>query len=67
MFEKLDWFEKRFEELTKLMSDPKLWDNPTEFPKYAREHAELKAAFASFPEDADRLYPGWRKILAPNT
>ncbi|HCD37759.1 MAG TPA: peptide chain release factor 1 [Candidatus Omnitrophica bacterium] len=41
MFDRLEWFEKRFEELNKLMSDPKAWDNPNEFPKYAREHSEL--------------------------
>ena len=41
MFEKLEWFEKRFEELNKLMSDPRAWDNPDDFPRYAREHSEL--------------------------
>jgi ribulose-bisphosphate carboxylase large chain len=30
---------------------------------YAREHRELARAFASFPGDADRLYPGWRDRL----
>jgi ribulose-bisphosphate carboxylase large chain len=40
------------------------WRLGIDLPEYARDHAELKAAFASFPEDADRLYPGWREKLA---
>ena len=31
MFEKLEWSEKRFEELAMLMSDPKTLGNPAEF------------------------------------
>ncbi|MEW5774925.1 MAG: ribulose-bisphosphate carboxylase [Thermodesulfobacteriota bacterium] len=31
--------------------------------EYAREHRELARAFASFPADADALYPGWRDAL----
>jgi len=30
---------------------------------YAQDHLELKGAFASFPADADALYPGWREAL----
>ena len=30
---------------------------------FALEHPELKGAFESFPEDADKLYPGWRDRL----
>lgn len=30
---------------------------------YAQDHAELRDAFQSFPEDADALYPDWRKHL----
>ncbi|OGL38915.1 MAG: peptide chain release factor 1 [Candidatus Schekmanbacteria bacterium RIFCSPHIGHO2_02_FULL_38_11] len=41
MFEKLEWSEKRFEELAMLMSDPKTLGNPAEFSKYAKEHSEL--------------------------
>jgi len=43
------------------------WRQGIDLLEYAREHAELKAAFASFPEDADRLYPSWREKLALNT
>jgi ribulose-bisphosphate carboxylase large chain len=30
---------------------------------WAREHHEFARAFASFPQDADALYPGWREKL----
>jgi ribulose-bisphosphate carboxylase large chain len=30
---------------------------------FAREHSELKGAFESFPQDADKLFPGWREKL----
>ncbi len=29
----------------------------------AKEHAELRGAFESFPESADQFYPGWREAL----
>ncbi|MFV0371595.1 MAG: ribulose-bisphosphate carboxylase, partial [Azonexus sp.] len=32
---------------------------------WAREHREFARAFASFPQDADQLYPGWRDRLDP--
>ena len=30
---------------------------------YAKTHAELKGAFLTFPNDADDIYPGWKKTL----
>lgn len=30
---------------------------------FAKEHREFARAFESFPEDADRLYPDWRRVL----
>ncbi len=39
------------------------WRAGADLPSYARDHAELARAFASFPQDADALYPGWRAIL----
>ncbi|MDA8362764.1 MAG: ribulose-bisphosphate carboxylase [Gammaproteobacteria bacterium] len=30
---------------------------------WAKEHNEFARAFESFPQDADRLYPGWRERL----
>ena len=31
--------------------------------QWAKEHQEFARAFESFPHDADRLFPGWRKTL----
>lgn len=31
--------------------------------EYAQDHPELKGVFASFTDDADKLYPGWRDLL----
>ena len=32
--------------------------------EFAREHREFARAFMSFPNDADKLFPGWRDKLA---
>ena len=32
--------------------------------EFAREHREFARAFLSFPNDADKLFPGWRDKLA---
>lgn len=39
------------------------WRQGIDLVDYAREHAELRGAFASFAADADQLYPGWRDTL----
>jgi len=39
------------------------WRQGIDPVRYALEHRELARAFASFPEDADALYPGWRTAL----
>ncbi|MEO5373465.1 MAG: ribulose-bisphosphate carboxylase [Alphaproteobacteria bacterium] len=39
------------------------WRKGINLLEYARDHRELAGAFASFPRDADRLYPGWRTVL----
>lgn len=31
--------------------------------EWAKEHPEFARAFASFPQDADQIYPGWRDKL----
>ena len=31
--------------------------------QYAKTHAEMKGAFLTFPNDADQIYPGWKKAL----
>lgn len=39
------------------------WKQGVDALEYARSHKELARAFESFPADADKLYPGWRKLL----
>lgn len=39
------------------------WQQGINLLDYAQDHAELRGAFASFPADADQLYPGWRAAL----
>jgi len=39
------------------------WQNGIDPLDHARTHRDLARAFASFPEDADALYPGWRQVL----
>lgn len=39
------------------------WQQGIDLVDYAKEHAALRGAFASFPSDADALYPGWRTAL----
>jgi ribulose-bisphosphate carboxylase large chain len=39
------------------------WQQGVNLVEYAKEHNELARAFESFPQDADRFHPGWRKSL----
>jgi len=39
------------------------WQSAADPLEFAREHKEFAGAFASFPKDADKLYPGWREKL----
>jgi len=39
------------------------WSKGIDLVAYAGDHPELAQAFASFPTDADALYPGWRARL----
>lgn len=41
MFQKLEAVKEKYEELSRLMSDPKVISNPSEFQKYAKEQAEI--------------------------
>ncbi len=50
MFDKLKNIEKRYHELNKLLSDPKVIAQPSEFQKFAREHAELAGIVQEFRE-----------------
>ena len=42
MFEKLEAVEKRYEELTKMISDPEVISNQSEWQKLMKEHASIE-------------------------
>ena len=48
MFDKLTGVEDRFLEVEKLLSDPKIVQNRTDYEKYVREHAELNKIVTVF-------------------
>jgi len=39
------------------------WRQKADPVEFAKEHRAFARAFVSFPNDADRLYPGWREAL----
>ena len=50
MFDKLEAVEKRYEELTKMISDPEVISNQTEWQKAIKEHAAIEDIVAKFRE-----------------
>lgn len=50
MFEKLEDVEKRYDELTKLISDPAIIAKSSEWQKLIKEHAEISDIVAKFRE-----------------
>ena len=50
MFEKLETVEKRYEELTKLISDPEVISRHTEWQKLMKEHASIEEIVFKFRE-----------------
>ena len=50
MFEKLENVEKRYEELTKLISDPEVISNHEEWQKLMKEHASIEDIVVKFRE-----------------
>ena len=50
MFEKLEAVEKRYEELTKMISDPDIIANQIEWQKLMKEHASMEDVVAKFIE-----------------
>ena len=50
MFEKLEAVEKRYEELTKIISDPEVIANQTEWQKAMKEHASIEEIVLKFRE-----------------
>jgi peptide chain release factor 1 len=50
MFEKLEAVEKRYEELTKMIADPNVISNQTEWQKAIKEHASIEEIVLKFRE-----------------
>ena len=50
MFEKLETVEKRYDELTKMISDPEVISNHTEWQKLMKEHASIEEIVLKFRE-----------------
>ncbi len=50
MFEKLEAIEKKYDELTKLISDPEIISNQNEWRKYMKEHASMEDVVQKFRE-----------------
>ncbi len=50
MFEKLEAVEKRYEELTKLIADPEIIANQSEWQKLMKEHASIEDIVLKFRE-----------------
>ena len=50
MFQKLEGVEKRYEELTKKISDPEVIANQTEWQKSIKEHAEIQDTVEKYRE-----------------
>ena len=50
MFEKLEAVEKRYEELTKIISDAEVLSNQSEWQKAMKEHASIEEVVMKFRE-----------------
>ena len=50
MFEKLEAVEKRYDELTKLIADPEVISNQSEWQKLMKEHASMEEIVLKFRE-----------------
>ena len=50
MFQKLEDVEKRYEELTKKISDPEIISKQNEWREYMKEHAEIEPIVEKFRE-----------------
>ena len=51
MFDKLDSVEKRYEELTKLISDPEIISNQAEWQKMMKEHSSIEEIVLKYREE----------------
>ena len=52
---------------TSLRQAEQCWKEGADPLEFARDHKEFARAFESFPGDADKLYPDWRKALRINS
>ena len=50
MFEKLEAVEKRYDELTKMIADPEVISNQSEWQKLMKEHASMEEIVSKFRE-----------------
>lgn len=53
MFKKLEELEKKYEELNKVLSDPKIIANQVEFQKYAKLHSDISKAVLKYQKYKD--------------
>ena len=53
MFQKLEGVEKRYEELNKLISDPEIISNQSEWKKLMKEHSSIEDVVFKFREYKD--------------
>ena len=51
---------------TSLRQAEQCWKEGADPIEFAKEHQEFARAFESFQNDADKLYPGWRRALGVN-
>ncbi|MCW8840453.1 MAG: ribulose-bisphosphate carboxylase [Gammaproteobacteria bacterium] len=48
---------------TSLRQSYECWKQGADPIEFAKEHKEFARAFESFPQDADKIFPGWREKL----
>src|SRR5207247_10287846 len=59
MFEKLEQLEAKYEEITRLLSDPEILADAARYQKHAKTHSDLSAVVEKFRE-----YKGIRMAIA---
>ncbi|WP_428686726.1 ribulose-bisphosphate carboxylase [Roseibium sp.] len=52
---------------TSLRQAEQCWKEGADPVEFAKDHYEFARAFQSFPQDADKIYPGWRQALRINS
>ena len=61
MFDKLETVEKRYEEITKLISDPEVIANQAEWQKLMKEHSSIEEIVFKFREYKKTKQNKWKK------